>query len=50
MKNGKKLTVRQMEFLESKNLNPKNWWLIKNTPIQMEILHKISGKLKVIKK
>ncbi len=50
MKNCKKLTRRQREFLESKNLNTSNWWVIKNTPIQMEILHKITKKLKVIKK
>lgn len=50
MKNGKKLTRNQRKFLEDKNLNPRNWWLIKNTPVAMEILHKTSGKLKVIKK
>ncbi len=42
MKNGKNLTRKQMEFLENKNLNPINWWIIKNTPIEMEILHKKS--------
>ncbi|WP_250277595.1 DUF6906 family protein [[Clostridium] colinum] len=50
MKNGRKLTERQRKFLETKKLNPKNWWLIKNTSTEMEILHKISGKLKIIKK
>ena len=50
MKNCKKLTRKQMKFLESKNLNARNWWIIKNTPTQMEILHKTSRKLKIIKK
>lgn len=50
MKNCKKLTNRQRKFLQGKNLNPTNWWLIKNTSTEMEVLNKISGKLKVIKK
>lgn len=50
MKNGRRLTERQRKFLETKNLNPRNWWLIKNTPTEMQVLHKVSGKLKIIKK
>lgn len=50
MKNAKRLTKKQMLFLEEKKLNPLNWFLIKNTPTKMEILHKTSGNLKIIKK
>lgn len=50
MKNGKNLTRKQMSFLVNKNLNPENWFIVKNTPIQMEILHKKSKKIKILKK
>lgn len=50
MKNCKRLTRRQMEFLEKKKLNASNWWLIKNTPTQMEILHKTTRRVKILRK
>lgn len=50
MKNGKNLTKKQKIFLQGKNLNPQNWFIVKNTSMQMEILHKTSGKLKTLKK
>ena len=50
MKNGKNLTKKQKMFLQTKKLNPQNWLIVKNTADAMEILHKTSRKIKIIKK
>ena len=50
MKNGKNLTKKQKIYLQKRNLNPQNWFVVKNTPTQMEILHKTSGRLKILRK
>lgn len=44
MKNGKKPSVRQCKFLQQWNLNPADWLVVKDTPEQMQIVHRYSSK------
>jgi len=47
MKNGKKPTVAQCEFMKSHGVIFKNWLVVKDTPQQMEIVsRKVKGKPK----
>lgn len=50
MKHGKNLTRRQKEYIASLRLNPDNWLVCKDTPDELVLEHKISGKTKVIRK
>ncbi len=40
MKQGKNPTVRQMKLMQEWRLNPENWLVVKDTPKQMEIVHR----------
>lgn len=40
MKNGKKPTVRQKKLMTEWKLNPKDWLVTKDTPEQMELIHR----------
>ena len=44
MKNGKKPNVRQMKLLAANRLDPKDWLVVKDTPEQMELVHRFSDK------
>ena len=50
MKNGKKLTRRQKEFLKLNKLDPRNWLIVKNTSTEMVFVHRISGNTKTFYK
>lgn len=50
MKHGKRPTVKQKMFMTKWHLNYENWLVVKDTPTEMEIVHRISGKIRVIKK
>ena len=50
MKHGKNPTRRQKQDIASVRLNPGNWLVCKDTPAELVIEHKVSGKVKVIRK
>ena len=44
MKHGKKPTRQQRKLMEQWGLDAHNWMVIKDTPEQMEIIHRHSDK------
>lgn len=44
MKNGKKPTVSQCNFIKSKGLNPADWLVVKDTSELMMLVHRYSNK------
>lgn len=48
MKNGKKLTVSQRQYLQSLGLEPNDWLLSKKTNVEWVIIERISGNARVI--
>lgn len=50
MKHGKKPTRRQKQDIASVRLNPDNWLVCKDTPEELVIEHRISGKVRIIRK
>ena len=42
MKHGKKPTVNQCKFIKANGLNPENWLVTKDTPTEMELVHRHS--------
>lgn len=48
MKNGKKPTKKQKEAIKTAKLNPDNWLVVKNLPNELHIVHRTSGKQRVI--
>lgn len=40
MKHGRNLTLKQKEILQIAGLNPDNWFLIKNLPNKLVLLHR----------
>lgn len=44
MKHGKKPTVAQRKFIQNKGLIAENWLVVKDTPEQMELVHRYSDK------
>ena len=50
MKHGKKPTRRQKQDIASARLNPDNWLVCKDTPEELVIEHRISGKVRIIRK
>lgn len=40
MKQGKKPTLNQRKFIESQNLDSREWLVTKDTPERMEIVHR----------
>ena len=47
MKNGKKPTVAQRESINViAELDSRDWLVTKDTPVFMEIVHRVSGKLR----
>lgn len=41
MKHGKKPTVNQCRFLQSKGINCENWFVVKDTPKEMILIHRL---------
>ena len=50
MKHGKNPTRAQRLIIKSRGLIPKNWLVCKDTPNEMVIEHRTSGKTRVIRK
>lgn len=52
MKHGRKPTKKQSIFIKENGLNPDDWLITKDTPEQMELVHKCksSGATKIIQK
>jgi hypothetical protein len=50
LKHPRKLKKRHKIFLKSIKLNPDDWWVVKDTPEILEIVHKVSGKTRTILK
>ena len=48
MKHGKRPTRRQKELLKKRRLDPANWYVIKDMPDKLEVLHRHSLKPKEI--
>lgn len=44
MKNGKKPTVRQCKLMERWRLDPADWFVVKDTPEHMQIVHRYSER------
>lgn len=49
MKNGKRPNVRQAKLLQSVGLDHKAWLISKDTPKEVEIVHRESGEVKIVK-
>lgn len=49
MKNGKKPKVRQAKLLQSVGLNHKVWLICKDTAKEVEIVHRETGEVRVLK-
>lgn len=47
---GTKPTKRQAIFLREHRLNSDNWFICKDTPTEMLIKHRMSGKERILKK
>ena len=50
MKHGKNPTVRQKKLMTQWHLNFENWLIVKDTPTEMEIVHRHTGKTRTIPK
>lgn len=50
MKNGKRPTRAQKELIQSIRLNPANWLIVKDTPEETVIVHRVSQKTRTIPK
>lgn len=46
MKHGKKPTREQRKLIQSKWLDPAVWLVVKDTPEQMELVHRYSDRTK----
>ncbi|WP_083838533.1 DUF6906 family protein [Desulfitobacterium dehalogenans] len=46
LKHGKSPTRRQKELIEAHRLNADSWLVTKNTPTEMEIVHRVSGNVR----
>lgn len=44
MKHGKKPTLKQKKELTKHKLNPENWLVVKDTPEQLKVINRNSGK------
>ena len=44
MKHGRKPTVAQRKLIQKWNLDPAVWLVVKDTPEQMELVHRYSDK------
>lgn len=44
MKHGKKPTVAQRKFIKVNGLNSENWLVVKDTPTEMILVHRLSDR------
>lgn len=50
MKNGKNPTVRQKKLMTQEHLNYESWLVVKDTPTEMQIIHRNTGEIRTISK
>ena len=50
MKHGKKPTIEQRRLMEHFHMNSNDWLVVKDTPEQMEVVHRLFDTRKVIPK
>lgn len=50
MKHGKRPTMAQKMLMKKWHLNCDNWLVVKDTPTEMEIVHRDTGKIRKIVK
>ncbi|WP_175406502.1 hypothetical protein [Bacillus sp. FJAT-27264] len=50
MKQGRRPNRRQMKIIQEKRLNPSNWFVERDNPSEMVIVHRQSGSAKSIQK
>lgn len=48
MKNPKRLTVREHQYLQSINLNSENWLISKRTSDEWLLVHRLTNQIKAI--
>jgi hypothetical protein len=48
MKNGKRPTRKQKEAIKNARLNPDNWLVVKSLPDELHIVHRETGRQRVI--
>ena len=48
MKHGKKPSVQQRKLIQSKGLDPAVWFVTKDTPERMELVHRYSDRTRKI--
>lgn len=48
MKKGKRPTLKQIVLLQSSGLNHENWLVVKNLPDELHIIHRETGRLRVL--
>lgn len=50
MKHGRKPTRTQKQLISNKGLNPRNWFVVKDTPTEMQLIHRNTDTIRVIRK
>lgn len=50
MKQGKRPTVKQKEFMTAEGLDCRKYLVTKDTPVLMEVVHRNNGSIKKIQK
>ena len=51
MKHGKRPTVAQSKLIQRRHMNPEDWFVVKDTPTEMHLVHRHFDYVrKVIKK
>ena len=50
MKHGKNPTRMQKILMQNRNLNCDNWLVVKDTPSEMVIIHRVTNTLRTIRK
>lgn len=51
MKHGKAPTRAQKQFIRDRlGLNPENWLVVKDNPMELVLVHRLSGKQRIFKK
>lgn len=49
VKNGKKPNVRQAKLMQAVALDHRQWLVCKDTPAEMEIVHRETGEVRTLK-
>lgn len=50
MKHGKKPTVRQMKLMKEWGMNPKEWFVSKDTSTELVVVHRHTDTVRTIRK